>query len=198
MCQRARGPVTTAEHVLQRSQVLLGDRPNPGDVGVLMETLTRLGNLARLRGRYDTAERYLNEALQVAATHHAGGNRLAVSARNTLAITYKDSGRYAEAAVHYRDVLTWAIDNDGPDSPAVATLHHNLAGLAYAQGNYQEAEPLAPTRGPPPDTAPHRVPPGGRRRPRRPGRRAARPAQARRVRGRLPERMRHLPSGVRP
>ena len=114
-----------------------------GDVAAMVETLNRLGNVARLRGLRDEAEQRLQQALAIAALHPDLAGGLTAAAQNTLAITFKDGGRYDEAAALYRDVLAEAITTFGPTSSAVASAHHNLAGLAYARGDYQAAEPLA-------------------------------------------------------
>jgi len=128
--------------LLQQALCALPEAPDdPRGAAAVVETLTRLGDLARLRGRYEQAELYLRRALTIAA--HPDRAVAAAGARNALAITFKDSGRYDEAAALYRDVLSEVVARFGPKSSAVATCYHNLAGLAYAREDYQAAEPLA-------------------------------------------------------
>jgi len=132
-----------AQLLLQRVLILLPEVPkDPHDAAIVVETLTRLGNLARLQGQYELAGQHLLRALRVAESG-LGGAQAVTGARNVLAITYKDSGRYAEAAALYADVLSDVLTRLGPKSSAAATCYHNLAGLAYAKGDYAGAEPLA-------------------------------------------------------
>jgi len=122
----------TSERLLQRALTALPAVPaDARGAATVVETLTRLGDLARLRGRYKQAEVYLRRALTIAAAHPDRAVA-ATGARNAHAITFKDSGRYDEAAALYRDVLSEVLARFGPNSPAAATCYHNLAGLAYA------------------------------------------------------------------
>jgi tetratricopeptide (TPR) repeat protein len=52
----------TTERLLQDTLSLLTDPPDPNLAGAVVDTLTRLGNLARLRGHYQQAEEHLNRA----------------------------------------------------------------------------------------------------------------------------------------
>ncbi|GIJ67772.1 tetratricopeptide repeat protein [Virgisporangium ochraceum] len=88
----------------------------------------RLGDVQRRRGRYAEAERTLRAAVDSA------------DARNALGVLLKDLGRYAEAATCYAAALADA----GDDRDLRASIHHNLAGLAYAEGRLADAE--APAR----------------------------------------------------
>ena len=118
------------------------DPRDPSDARVTVSALTQLGNVARLRARYNDAERHLRRALTIGA-NHPGGAVPVTGARNALAITFKDTARFAEAATLYEEVLGDVTAAFGPESAAAATCYHNLAGLAYAQGDHQRAEPLA-------------------------------------------------------
>ena len=111
---------------------------------VRVDTFIRLGNLARLEGKYQLAERHLREALRLVDSRpdQAGGS---AGARNALAITMKDCGRFDEAAALYQDVLSDVLARLGPQSSAAASGYHNLAGLAYARGDHHAAETLART-----------------------------------------------------
>jgi tetratricopeptide (TPR) repeat protein len=98
-----------------------------GDLAGAAETFRRagprgvlaLGNCLRLLGRFDEAAEVL-----AAAT-------LDASAHNALGVLCKDTGRFAEAAAHYAVALR--------DPALRAVVHHNLAGLAYARGEYADA-----------------------------------------------------------
>jgi tetratricopeptide (TPR) repeat protein len=94
------------------------------------DTMIKLGDVQRLRGRYATAEATLSE---IAARSAA--------ADNALGVVYKDTGRYELAAARYASALHAA----GPaDRDLRASIHHNLAGLAHARGEFAAAE--APAR----------------------------------------------------
>jgi len=132
-----------ADRLLLRAMDALADHPDDARYcGLAVQTLTRSGNLARLQGRHEQAERCLRRALAIAADG-SGGAVEAIGARNALAITYKDAGRYVEAAVLYRQVLAEVVARFGAYSTAAATSFHNLAGLAHARGDFSAAEPLA-------------------------------------------------------
>jgi tetratricopeptide (TPR) repeat protein len=78
-----------------------------------------LGNCLRLLGRFAEAEAALSAAPPGPAT------------RNALGALCKDTGRYAEAAGHYAAALA--------DPALRGAVHHNLAGLAHAEGRYTDA-----------------------------------------------------------
>ncbi|MFI5912343.1 tetratricopeptide repeat protein [Dactylosporangium sp. NPDC051541] len=83
------------------------------------EGLLPLGNCLRVLGRFAEAEFALAAAPARPAT------------RNAFGVLCKDTGRYEEAARHYAAALA--------DPALHGVVHHNLAGLAHAQGRYEEA-----------------------------------------------------------
>jgi len=95
----------------------------------------RLANSQRRQGRLDDAEATLRDA--VAA--HAIPAVLLSAVDNALGVVHKDAGRSAEAAVHYAAALATAADAD-----QAASVYHNLAGLAHAEGRFGDA--VAPAR----------------------------------------------------
>jgi tetratricopeptide (TPR) repeat protein len=109
----------------------------------LAEALTGLGNTLRLAARHEEAAAMLAAADDTAgrpgvpSVHRAG----CANARGILA---KDTGDLAAAADHYARAQHLLEAEYGPDAPELAALHHNLAGLAHARGDYVEAE--APAR----------------------------------------------------
>jgi len=122
----------STERVLRDLYALLTGPADPARAGAVVGTLSRLSNLARLRGRYQQAEDDLQRALVIAAAFPQRTADQATAARNALAITFKDTGRYSEAAALYHQVLTEWTARFGPTSPQVTSVHHNLAGLAHA------------------------------------------------------------------
>jgi tetratricopeptide (TPR) repeat protein len=132
-----------SDWALRRMLATIPDEPdNRCDGLAAVLVLTQLGNLARLRARYDEAEVYLRRALMIGSSLPDGA--VAVTfARNALAITFKDTARYHDAALLYGEVLVEVKARFGSRSAAAATCFHNLAGLAYAQGDHQRAKTLA-------------------------------------------------------
>src|SRR5512144_1244125 len=115
----------------------LGEDPVP--VAVATACL-RLGNLLRVLAEYRQAEPMLARA--VAAANRSGDDRLQAEACNALGILCKDTGRYEEAERHYRRACT-LLEASGSHAGALASVWHNLAGLAYARGAYAEGERTA-------------------------------------------------------
>jgi tetratricopeptide (TPR) repeat protein len=133
----------TSERLLQQALTALPAAPaDARGAATVVETLTRLGDLARLRGRYKQAEVYLRRALTIAAAHPDRAVA-AAGARNALAITFKDSGRYDEAAALYRDVLSEVVARLVPTRRRWQPATTILRAWPYARGDYRAAEPLA-------------------------------------------------------
>ena len=61
---------------------------------------------------------------------------------NSLALSYRDQDKYAEAQPLYEQALAIRERVLSPDHPDVATSLNNLALLYSAQGKYDEALPL--------------------------------------------------------
>jgi tetratricopeptide (TPR) repeat protein len=123
----------SAERLCQRALAVLDPRDD-----LRVEALIRLGNVRRLRGDFDGAEVPLRAAVALAAQlpHDPA---LLGAARNGLGIVFKESGRYPAAAREYDAAL--ALSGAAPD--LAAAVRHNLAGLAYAEGRFVEAEAWA-------------------------------------------------------
>jgi tetratricopeptide (TPR) repeat protein len=86
-------------------------------------------------GRLDAAERLLEVALRFSPEPDA--QRIAIL--NRLGVVLKTNGRYDDAEACYAQVHAALYSSPAsPDDRAV--LHHNLAGLAYARGDYERAE----------------------------------------------------------
>ena len=102
-----------------------------------------LGSAQRMLGRLGDAETSFQAAL--AAVTDAGGQPglEAATIHNDLGMTYKLQGRFVEAAGAYDAALAilGALPDTDPDD--VASLWHNLGGLAHARGDHEAAEPLA-------------------------------------------------------
>jgi tetratricopeptide (TPR) repeat protein len=114
----------------------LGIAQGEAAVELQVEPLVQLGNLRRLQGRYRDAETCLLRAQGLAEQTRLPAWRRA-RVLNGLALLHKDTANYDEAAKLYRQALQ---DTAKDDLLARATLQHNLAGLAHAQGQFVQAE----------------------------------------------------------
>jgi tetratricopeptide (TPR) repeat protein len=114
----------------------LGIAQGEAAVELQVEPLVVLGNVRRLQGRYRDAETCLLRARALAEQVQLPAWRRA-RVLNGLALIYKDTAAYDEAAKLYHQALQNTAQND---LLARAALQHNLAGLAHAQGQFVQAE----------------------------------------------------------
>jgi tetratricopeptide (TPR) repeat protein len=112
---------------------------SPAGQLLLARALTGLGDAHRRSARYPQAVQTLRRAcLQLEARAPAQPDLLA-AALTTLAITHKEIGEFERAQQLYAQVEQ-IRRVAGADEGQLADLHHNLAGLAYAQQRYPRAE----------------------------------------------------------
>jgi tetratricopeptide (TPR) repeat protein len=134
--QQARASYYSAAALLEQAlEIAEGEAA----VELQVEPLVLLGNLRRLQGRHRDAETCLLRA-RALAEHARLPTWRQVRVLNGLALIYKDTANYAAAATLYRQALHHTTPND---RLALATLQHNLAGLAHVQGAFLDAEPPA-------------------------------------------------------
>jgi tetratricopeptide (TPR) repeat protein len=107
-----------------------------------MQCLTGLGDVLRMLGRYGDAESPLREAIAIGEASLGEDDVDLVTAVNSLAVLFKYSGRFDEAAVLYVRALA-AAEAAGADDDTIATLLHNIGGLEHARGNFAAGEPAA-------------------------------------------------------
>src|SRR5687768_15207841 len=101
-----------------------------------VQSLTAHGNVERILGRYDSAERLLREALTAADGALEEGDEDLVRTLNSLGVLFKYSGRFDEAKILYERAIRMVERVSGPDQDSLATLLHNLGGLEHARGDY--------------------------------------------------------------
>jgi tetratricopeptide (TPR) repeat protein len=102
-----------------------------------------LGTVQRARGELGPAEQTFLSALEAA---HAGFGAASIEAaelHNDLGMTYKYTGRFADAEAAYGRVLAIFDVQPFVDPEDLAALFHNLGGLAHARHDFAAAEPLA-------------------------------------------------------
>jgi tetratricopeptide (TPR) repeat protein len=107
------------------------------------QSLTNLGRIYRVQGRYTQAEPIMRRALNF-AERVFGAESLEVSgALNNLGMFGKFAGRFDEASDCYRRALAILEKHYGEDCPEAASIYHNLGGLEHARGRYAEGTPYA-------------------------------------------------------
>jgi tetratricopeptide (TPR) repeat protein len=111
-------------------------RPSP-------ESLVGAGMRARARGDFATADGLLRAALADAEAARPVDPALLAAALNAMGLVCKDLARHNEGTACYERAL--ALLGGAPDAHAheIATLHHNLAGMAHARRDFAAAEPIA-------------------------------------------------------
>lgn len=125
------------------------------------QSLVLLGRALRLAGEYRRAEPLLVQAVELATSTSAGEIRLEpataeavpqcepserglkLAAMNELAVLYKSTGRFDEAAVLYERCFAVFATQAAEDSDDLATLYHNLGGLEHARRRHAAGEPYA-------------------------------------------------------
>ncbi len=119
------------------------EKPGHADIDRLyVQSLTGLGDILRIRGRYDDAEPWLREAIALGETSLGTDDEDVVTAVNSLAVLFKYSGRFDDAAALYERALA-AAERAGASDESLATLLHNIGGLEHARGDYARGEPAA-------------------------------------------------------
>ena len=102
--------------------------------------LTAEGESARRSGQWGKAVEAHLRAVALAETAFGDAREAAVAAQN-LAMTFRYTGRFADAEALYRRAL--AIAEEAGDAGLVATICHNLGGLAHARGDAVAGIPWA-------------------------------------------------------
>jgi len=100
--------------------------------GIRVEARLRLGLALCGGGRYREAQGWLEQALALAERTGFG----LPAALNNLAVLSKCTADFTPTELLYRRGLRLVP----PDSFEAATLHHNLGGLAHAQGRFASGE----------------------------------------------------------
>ena len=129
--------------IMRRVRQEVGEEAGSVDIDRLyVQSLTGLGDILRIRGRYGDAEPWLREAIALGEHSLGPEDEDVVTAVNSLAVLFKYSGRFDEAAALYERALA-AAERAGAGDESLATLLHNIGGLEHARGNYARAEPPA-------------------------------------------------------
>jgi tetratricopeptide (TPR) repeat protein len=138
LVERDRAAYTAGHEHLTYALGLLDEFPASADRDrLLARVLVALADAHRRAGRYAAVDatmarlRYLLAALP--------GETSAIAALTVEGIAAKERGLFDDAARCYAEVGR-LLDEAGAPTAEIAALQHNLAGLAYAQERYVEAE----------------------------------------------------------
>ncbi|HEY8924387.1 MAG TPA: tetratricopeptide repeat protein [Polyangia bacterium] len=101
-----------------------------------------LADVIRKRGRLAEATARAEAVVRWADTVLPAGDLLIAEALNGLGVIYKFQGRFADAEAAYQRALR-IVEVDGSVPDPLATLMHNLGGLAHSRGDFAAGEPLA-------------------------------------------------------
>jgi tetratricopeptide (TPR) repeat protein len=135
----------TADHAkterwLQEAATLLQrQRSDQKRDDLLCDVLVQHADLKRQEARFQEAREKLSEAAELNQARHLNTS-VRAGWHNALGILERDTGHYQSAREHYTDALGLLSLHYGADSPYLASLHHNLAGLAYSQKRFDDAE----------------------------------------------------------
>ncbi|MGW7200160.1 tetratricopeptide repeat protein [Streptomyces chryseus] len=127
------------ENALERlehaASLAVDHRDVPEGISLYLHATTAMATVYRVQGRYSAAEQLLVTA--VGRVEERATAEDIVAAYNELGVLFKYSGKFEAAADYYERALDRL---SGTNSPELATLYHNIAGLAHARGDYAAAE----------------------------------------------------------
>ncbi|MFD3537422.1 tetratricopeptide repeat protein [Streptomyces sp. NPDC058664] len=130
------GQMESALQRLEHAAALAADHCDvPEGVSLYLNTITAMATVYRVQGRYTPAEQLLVTA--VGRVEERAAAEDIAAAYNELGVLFKYSGKFEAAADFYKRALNRL---SGTTSPELATLYHNIAGLAHARGDYAAAE----------------------------------------------------------
>jgi serine/threonine-protein kinase len=102
-----------------------------------------IAGVRRNRGDRAGAEDLQKQALTLFVETRGEDSREANWVRESLAITYADGDRYAEAAALQEPVASWRERHDGPDHPQTLVARYNQALYLLATGRTADAYRIA-------------------------------------------------------
>jgi tetratricopeptide (TPR) repeat protein len=108
-----------------------------------LQTLSDLGRIRRILGRYEEAEPLIKRSIEIAEEYFGPESLETAGALNDLGMLYKFNGRFDEAEPLYRRALSILERLLGPEAVELASIYHNLGGLEHARGRHAAGEPHA-------------------------------------------------------
>ena len=108
-----------------------------------LQTLSDLGRIRRILGRYEEAEPLIKRSIALAQELFGADSVEMAGALNDLGMLYKFNGRFEDAEPLYRRALSILEHALGPEAVELASIYHNLGGLEHARGRHAAGEPHA-------------------------------------------------------
>ncbi|HET8833819.1 MAG TPA: tetratricopeptide repeat protein [Gemmatimonadales bacterium] len=102
-----------------------------------------LGARRRAHGDFAGAEPLLRQALALAQSAQPRDDRSLAIALNQLGLLCKDLGRWDEARTCYERALNLLDGDPAAELDDIATIWHNLGGIAHARGDFAAGETAA-------------------------------------------------------
>ncbi|MEV7676605.1 tetratricopeptide repeat protein [Streptomyces sp. NPDC088752] len=141
MAARQEGDLPRAAHLLELAdEVVAAADGVPGRTALRLLTRRQLGTVRRLQGRYEESEHLLSSALAVAEDAPVRYSNELFELCNELGILFRYAGRFNHAAAFYNRARTLLRQAGAPEGAAMASVLHNLGGLAHARGDFAAAE----------------------------------------------------------
>ncbi len=112
-------------------------------ISLELQILSNLGKLARILGKYATAQHFYLKAINLAQSQEIEQQRVLFSLLNELAIVCKHWGNLEAAEQLYQTLLKTLLNQYGEKNQLVAVIYHNLASLEHCRGHDTQAEYLA-------------------------------------------------------
>jgi tetratricopeptide (TPR) repeat protein len=134
-----------AESCFARAAAIMDAHEDSDDEDVRrlrLQTLSDLGRIRRILGRYEEAEPLIKRSIALAEETFGTDSVETAGALNDLGMLYKFNGRFEEAEPLYRRALEIFERAYGPDHYEVAVNLNNLAMVLDARGEAEEAEAL--------------------------------------------------------
>lgn len=143
---------TAAEHAARALDILDGTCPSdiPGTkahnraaLSSHMGAVRQLATVTTRQGDYRTAERLFLRAIDLAVELHGRMHLQVALDYNSLGVLYKAWGRYDRAEAAYSQAHQRLQAAGAHSHPLMATVLHNLGGLAFARGDLEVGQAYA-------------------------------------------------------
>lgn len=106
-----------------------------------LQTLSDLGRIRRVLGRYEEAEPLIKRSIAIAEEFFGRDSVETAGTLNDLGMLYKFNRRFEEAESLYRRALSILERSLGPEAVELASIYHNLGGLERARDDKAVDEP---------------------------------------------------------
>jgi tetratricopeptide (TPR) repeat protein len=134
-----RGNHAAAEHLLAHAQALARSAKHSVERSATLNVSIAVARTHRVLGRYNEAFTALTAIRPDVAAEFGQRSLELAELLNDIGICCKFSGRFDEGQRVYLEALTITEEAAGPDHPDVASIYHNLGGLAHARRDFQAA-----------------------------------------------------------